>query len=316
MVFIKVKKFMAETGKNKFFIFIIITILINFLFMNNYAAGSDISLRERQLFVWSKLSDPCVQSNSYNNLLKLYKSLGSVLKIEDEYERDDELNKLLTATKKLPAKCFFSQHATFLLADIFYHIENYQSAEDLYYKTLKLDKGELYTDLIYFNLAIIESKRLNFEKAITYYNNSLKYPANREIRSIIFGNIAETSMAAGNLKTANEQFNISIKLMPQYAGSWWGLAVLKDKEGDNFEAIRLAKIALGLGNGIEELTKDEVFYIPVEEEHYYLGLAFEAEGDNIKAIEQWELYIEKTKNNNNPWLQRAVFHLNKLKKSQ
>ena len=110
--------------------------------------------------------------------------------------------------------------------------------------------------------------------------------------STVLGNLAETYMMLGDLDRAIETYRQTMAHGADLSQEF-GLAVAldRDEQGTEARTIMAARGPAGLARFQLALLGNDIFFVPVGEEQYYLALGAESLGNPSEAIARWDEFI-------------------------
>ncbi len=147
---------------------------------------------------------------------------------------------------------------------------------------------------IAFTLGVILAKQGRYAESVRIYQHGMPRSARLSTRGIMASNCAESAMAAGHLKLAERLYRASLRFRPRgNSAAWWGLMVALDRQGLTWASQRAASQALLLDPTLRGLVGSGVFFVPTGDVHYYLALAYEAQGRAKDAIRQWGRFLAR-----------------------
>jgi tetratricopeptide (TPR) repeat protein len=172
-------------------------------------------------------------------------------------------------------------------------------------------RGTPLIEQVLFQQGIAYTMLDRFTEAADVYRRGLELPLSNGARGFSLCNLAEIETYLRQPEESIAHYEACVSLIPGYDGGYWGLASALDREGRESEARAAAARALSIDEHARSLTSHGVFYTPPYEQHYYLGLAREAQGRNAEAAQEWRLYLEAG-GAHDPWARRAEAHLRAL----
>lgn len=153
--------------------------------------------------------------------------------------------------------------------------------------------------LTLFNQALIHTKlatREDLEHALENYRLLIdrsdlagSLPRNA---AVWFANMAETYMMLNQLDAAIDNYQRALDIDPSPSFQY-GLAVALDRDGQGARAMEMARRGgpASLAVFVEGINAGASFFVPEGEHHYYLAVAFEALGEDARAIAEFEKFI-------------------------
>jgi tetratricopeptide (TPR) repeat protein len=133
-------------------------------------------------------------------------------------------------------------------------------------------------------------------------------------RASSYGNSAELMMALGRLDDAIDWYRRAIEIHPTREElHHFGLGVAYDRDGQWSKARAEMRIAFEqAGRSLEVLSQPNVFFVPLGDVYYYLGLMHQILGNREVAIANYNRFL--TLSPNNRYQERAREHLEELTK--
>ena len=133
-------------------------------------------------------------------------------------------------------------------------------------------------------------------------------------RASSYGNSAELMMALGRLDDAIDWYRRAIEIHPSREElHHFGLGVAYDRDGQWSKARAEMRIAFEqAGRSLEVLSQPNVFFVPLGDVYYYLGLMHQILGNREVAIANYNRFL--TLSPNNRYQERAREHLEELTK--
>lgn len=179
----------------------------------------------------------------------------------------------------------------------------------------------------WFSLAIAEGKLRKHDAERAAYTRALEREWQPELRATLMTNRAESTMSAGDLRLAIQDYRVAISLSrsaPTQSLAHWGLAVATERDGDLPSALELARRASSFRFGpqhrpVVALDLPSVYFTPPYEEHYYRALATMGEADAAADPDEarrllqtasllWSLYLDNAQRDAEPWVRNARLH--------
>lgn len=202
---------------------------------------------------------------------------------------------------------------------VLYELDRTKAAIRILSKVRRLDpKFSLAFD-VSFKLGIAYSKLGQFERAVLEYDRAEREliklegrssPNTRATRAILNGNAAEALMALERLDEAIQRYKEALSIVEGYRLARWGLAVAYDRDEQISKATQEVQAALASDPQMSELTKDNVFFIPEGDIHYYYALGYLVQGKTTESQKHWEQFLAKLPDS--PWIPRARAHVDQL----
>jgi tetratricopeptide (TPR) repeat protein len=194
-------------------------------------------------------------------------------------------------------------------------------------QALALDPDSPLAGEAWFSLAVAEGKLRKHVAERAAYTRALEHEWQPELRATMVTNRAESTMAAGDLRLAIQDYRLALALsrsaMTQ-ALAFWGLAVATERDGDLPSALELARRAGSFRFGppshlVVALDLPSVYFTPDYEEHYYRALATMAEADVEEEPDEarlrlqtasllWSLYLDNAQRDGERWVDNARAH--------
>jgi tetratricopeptide (TPR) repeat protein len=128
--------------------------------------------------------------------------------------------------------------------------------------------------------------------------------------AVVLERLADARMALGRLDDARIALERARRAAPMAASPEFGLAVAHDREEDGEAARRHLAIAVGRDGRLASLAAGARPYAPLDDEHYYLGLALAHLGDGPRALFHFRRYLAGREG---PWTPRARVHLESVR---
>jgi tetratricopeptide (TPR) repeat protein len=163
-------------------------------------------------------------------------------------------------------------------------------------QALRSAHPELAPEATGFELAIALTRQQRFTEAAQTWTGVSTLVADGGEQSVtVRTNLAETSMLAGDLETAIEQYRRALAIASSgrsYQLALWGLAIALDRLGEHAEARTHVEKALHAeGWAMRALRSEGVFFEPEHELHYYEALGHELlaereQGDRLGELAQ------------------------------
>jgi len=130
-----------------------------------------------------------------------------------------------------------------------------------------------------FGLGLAHTRTHDFDLAAGEYERAITVSFTAD--AIMYGNLAEVNMLAGDLGRAVAHFERAIEVAQRNGKPaellLWGLAVALDRLGEHVNALEQAGRAIAVGGrAMEPLHRGDVFYEPAYEIHWYEALGNEA----------------------------------------
>ncbi|MEM1417721.1 MAG: hypothetical protein AAGH15_22675 [Myxococcota bacterium] len=174
-------------------------------------------------------------------------------------------------------------------------------------------------------LALLYGRRGDRERSIALYAECVDRCFDRRTRAQAAGNMAEELMLSGRLVEALGRYRQAAAFSRRRSGdllalqlAHWGMALCRDRLGEHADALDEAETALGLGNGMEVLVSEGVFFEPASELRAYQGLGHlaaarasrgrERRGHLRRAVQSWRAYLRLAPAGD-PWRGLAERHL-------
>ncbi len=130
-------------------------------------------------------------------------------------------------------------------------------------------------------------------QAIEVYREILERQDPDNPSSVTLPNLAEIYMMLGDLEPAIAAYSQAV-VGGADASAILGLAVALDRAGQGQQARQLVR-SIGqesLARWQAQLIDGRVYYVPTGEFHYYLGLLYDAQGDNFRAAQHYDMFVE------------------------
>lgn len=157
---------------------------------------------------------------------------------------------------------------------------------------LAIAPTHVFAPAAWFDLAIcagLEARHADEERA---YVECLALSLDVDERAIAWSNLGESRMAVGRLDEAVAAFEAGLALRSQMSMTWWNLAVARDRQGNDFAAMRAARIAQSIDPGGAKLASPDVFFEPPAERWWYAAIVAlteaEDEPDRNRRAESYE----------------------------
>jgi tetratricopeptide (TPR) repeat protein len=210
--------------------------------------------------------------------------------------------------------------ANYLAAELIYHWELYETGHrtewldrgiDHYSKYLANKPTDTRVRSALFNRSLLYSKRAlgqkdfvaDFRRAIADYDRQLAMldddttdAGQRGDLATILSNAAELHMGIGELDRAIEQYVQSLEIEPR-ALYRFGLAVALDRDGQRLRAAEVMHEAINgdsvNAEGVCELDREGVFFVPDGDKSYYLALRAETLGKYAEARRHYQVFLNK-----------------------
>lgn len=146
-----------------------------------------------------------------------------------------------------------------------------------------------------FHLAISLSHLQRWEQTIGEYERclSLAGPQDRS-RIIYLGNLGETYMAVGRLDEAIKAYEGALTFDQGLLHALLGLGVALERANDPVRGRRALRAGLLLDPALEEMTSDNVFFIPPGDGYFQLGLMLEELGRIEDARRYYTKFLDFT----------------------
>lgn len=161
--------------------------------------------------------------------------------------------------------------------------------------------------LLDFELALCLARAGDFEGAIAHHRRVLA--GGHGGVSAVHWRLGEAYMALGRLGEAIDALRAAERLSSS-TDVRFSLAVALDRDEQIAEARRTAELARARDPRLGSLLSARRVFTPAEDEHYYLGLARVAGGEDAHALFHFRRYLSIA--GDSPWAPRARAHLDAL----
>jgi tetratricopeptide (TPR) repeat protein len=162
-----------------------------------------------------------------------------------------------------------------------------------------------------FHLAISLSHLNLWDQTISEYDRCLAAtPPDSPRRIIYLGNLAETYMATGRLDDAIRTYEATLTFDKGLVHALLGLGVALDRAQQPARSREVLRLGLLQDPALEEMTSDDVFFIPPGDGYFHLGLMLETLGRVEDARRYYAKFIAHLPNS--PYLSSAQAHLASL----
>lgn len=217
-------------------------------------------------------------------------------------------------------------------------------------RSLALDPEGPSAQAAHFTLAVALTWLNDHAAARDHYLASLPFPMGDSMRATTLGNLGDSFVALGDVRSAIAAYEGAVSLQPGWALGWLGLAIARDRARldpapDAARAVRAAsdasvrrastpRTAAGFDAPalVDALSAPSVFYVPDYDRDYYEGMAREAvaraflpgnpfglapdadaaRAQRAEAASAWRRYLDRAPAAD-PWRARAEAHLRALR---
>lgn len=136
---------------------------------------------------------------------------------------------------------------------------------------------------VHFTRALVHTRLGEHEATRDDYLAALRFPLAERTRGTVLGNLADTWLVLGDTARAVETYAECVRLAPDYALGWLGLAIAQDRDSadPSDAAARAVRLAAQQSDGapgaiLDELQREGVFFVPVFDRYTYEAMAHEA----------------------------------------
>jgi len=141
----------------------------------------------------------------------------------------------------------------------------------------------------HYELAVCRARSGKFEAAIEGLRRILGRAQSQQVA--VYQRLGECYMALGRLDEAVEAFRQGLRLSPYSADLGFALAVAYDRDEDATQAQEALVQALGRDPRASSLAGNTRIWIPPNDGHYYLGLAFLGAEDWARSVLHFRRYL-------------------------
>lgn len=272
---------------------------------------------ERAPDFWGELAEPGRKrfDEALERGKKLLDRAGDSRSARQDLLRRHDLEAALAAFREAVAADPSRAVGWYWTGKTLYELDRMKQAIKCFRKVRQLAAGTIEPYFLAFDLGIAYSKIGEFEKAVLEYDRAdqalvggkFSSYEKRARRATVHGNAAEALMALGRLDESIQRYREAIANEPRSSLLRYGLAVAYDRDEQISKARQQMQKALAVDAKMRQLTKDNVFFIPEGDIHYYFALGHEATGDLDRAKEEWEKFLAKLPKDQ--WAPRARAHL-------
>ena len=204
--------------------------------------------------------------------------------------------------------------AHYWLGTVLFALRDDDAAIAAFRRVRALQRDSPFEADIAFKLGVSYTRQQRFAEAVTEYDRTLTFALDERLRSVALSNRAEVQMGMGRLDEAITSYRMAFDADDRNAGALWGLAVALDRDEQVGPAREQAARALRIDADKQGILGSDVFFVPAHERHYYLGVAFEAAGDQEHALEEWSGFLLAA-GSEGRWSRQAARHVQDLERS-
>ena len=152
-----------------------------------------------------------------------------------------------------------------------------------------------------YELAVCRARAGKFEPAIEGLRRLLGRAQSQQVA--IYQRLGECYMALGRLDEAIESFRQGLRISPYSSELGFALAVAHDRDEDAAQAREVLAQALTRDPRASSLTAASRIWVPPQEAHYYLGLAYLGAEDWSRSLLHFRRYLAMA--GETSWTRRA-----------
>lgn len=150
-------------------------------------------------------------------------------------------------------------------------------------------------ELIHFEMAMVLTRLGRYREAIEAYEVALATNLSGASRAVHLGNMAELTMALGDLDEAIKLYRKAMATRPNYVPGMLGMAVALERQGQRDSARGyLLQAMLAPQDLTTTLDPSNLFFAPPADRDFLMGLLAEEQGDWQGARRHLELYVEQS----------------------
>jgi tetratricopeptide (TPR) repeat protein len=234
------------------------------------------------------------------------RELRAGLQLLDDTELDDELDPERRDVLRRGAAVHFERavaiapdrmEAYYFLGSVLYSLADDAGAVAAFERARAITPDSPFEADIAFKLGVSHTRQQRFAEAVVEYDRALSFalderrPQSLSLRSVALSNRAEVLMGLARLEEAVTSYRMAFDADDRNAGALWGMAVALDRDEQVGPARETAARAAQVDPDRTGIVGPDVFFVPPHEKHYYLGMAFEAAGDDDAALAEWQAFL-------------------------